>query len=240
MVGMRRDFDDMIFDFRFWRYFSRQQALIDNLANAQMRDFKTRVWMVGLLGLLLFAVREFWGMNTENLTSTFVVVGSDAFTLARIVSLLGIVIWAFIYMAFHFFGIAFLLNKLTHIELSKLAVLQLYVLSILLIEKALMFIIFVLLGVTTPVSLFSFGPLAGTFLEQPFFIFFFNQLTIFTALIIALQIRFIRAFSDYKSSHIFLLVLAMHVLMALITAAVGFVPFEEWYVRFIEGGAGVE
>lgn len=240
MVGMRRDFDDMIFDFRFWRYFSRQQELIDNLANAQMRDFKTRVWMVGLLGLLLFAVREFWGMNTENLTSTFVVAGIDAFTLARILSLVGILIWAFIYMAFHFFGIAFLLNKLTHIELSKLAVLQLYVLSILLIEKALMFIIFVLLGFTTPVSLFSFGPLAGTFLEQPFFIFFFNQLTIFTALIIALQVRFIRAFSEYKSSHIFLLVLAMHVLMALITAAVGFIPFEEWYVRFIEGGADVE
>ena len=103
-----------------------------------------------------------------------------------------------------------------------------------------MFIIFVLLGFTTPVSLFSFGPLAGTFLEQPFFIFFFNQLTIFTALIIALQVRFIRAFSDYKSSHTFLLVLAMHVLMALITAAVGFIPLEEWYVRFIEGGADVE
>lgn len=240
MVGMRRDFDDMIFDFRFWRYFSTQQELIDNLANAQMRDFKTRVWMVGLLGLLLFAVREFWGMNTENLTSTFVLAGSDAFTLARIFSLVGIVIWAFIYMAFHFFGIAFLLNKLTHIELSKLAVLQLYVIGILLIEKALMFIIFVLLGFTTPVSLFSFGPLAGTFLEQPFFIFFFNQLTIFTALIIALQVRFIRAFSDYKSSHTFLLVLAMHVLMALITAAVGFIPLEEWYVRFIEGGADVE
>lgn len=240
MVSMRRDFDDMIFDFRFWRYFSRQQELIDNLANAQMRDFKTRVWMVGLLGLLLFAVREFWGMNTENLTSIFAVAGSDAFTLARILSLVGLLIWAFIYIAFHFFGIAFLLNKLTHIELSKLAVLQLYVLSILLIEKALMFIIFVLLGFTTPVSLFSFGPLAGTFLEQPFFIFFFNQLTIFTALIIALQVRFIRAFSDYKSSHIFLLVLAMHVLMALITAAVGFIPFEEWYVRFIEGGADVE
>ncbi|MET0785693.1 MAG: hypothetical protein ABWY25_03210 [Paenisporosarcina sp.] len=230
----------MIFDFRFWRYFSRQQELIDNLANAQMRDFKTRVWMVGLLGLLLFAIRELWGMNTENLTSIFVVAGSDAYTIARMVSLLGILVWAFIYMAFHFFGIAFLLNKLTHIDLSKLAVLQLYVVAILLLEKALLYVIFILLGFTTPVSLFSFGPLAGTFLEQPFFIFFFNQLSIFTALIIALQIRFIRAFSDYKSSHIFLLVIAMHILMALITSAVGFIPLEEWVSLFVKGGADVE
>lgn len=236
----RRDFDEMIFDFRFWRYFSRQQELINQLENAHMRDFKKRVWMVGILGLLLFAIREIWGMNTDQLTSIFVTSGTDAFTLARMASLVGILLWAVIYMAFHFFGIAFLLNKLTHIELSKLAVLQLYVVAILLIEKAILFVIFFALGITTHLSLFSFGPLAGTFLEQPFFIFFFNQLSIFTALIIALQVRFIRAFSDYRSSHIFLLVISIHILMALIIAMVGLIPFEEGYVRFIEGGAGVE
>jgi len=230
----------MIFDFRFWRYFSNQQELIDNLEQAQMRDFKQRVWMVGILGLLLFAARELWGMNTEQLTSIFAVGGNDTYSLARVMSFVGILLWALIYMAFHFFGIAFLLHKLTHVELSKLAVLQLYVVAILLVEKALLFVIFILLGITTPVSLFSFGPLAGTFLEQSFFIFFFNQLSIFTALIIAIQVRFIRAFSDYKLSQIFLLVISIHILMALITAAVGFIPFEEWYVRLVEGGATVE
>lgn len=230
----------MIFDFRFWRYFTRQQELIDNLANSQMRDFKKRVWMVGILGLLLFATRELWGMNTEHLTGMFADEGYHFFTLARMMSLVGIMLWALLYMAFHFFVITFLLHKITRIEISKLAVLQLYVVAILLLEKALLFFIFVCLGVTVPVSLFSFGPLAATFLEHPFLIFFFNQLSIFTALIIALQVRFIQAFSEYKMWRIFLLVLLLNIAMALITAAVGFIPLEEWYVRFVEGGAFVE
>lgn len=230
----------MIFDFRFWRYFTRQQELIDNLASSQMRDFKKRVWMVGILGLLLFATREFWGMNTEHMTGIFLDEGNNSFTLARMMSLIGVILWALLYMAFQFFVITFLLHKLTRIEISKLAVLQLYVVAILLLEKALLFFIFIVLGVTVPVSLFSFGPLAATFLDHPFLIFFFNQLSIFTALIIALQIRFIQAFSEYKLSRIFLLVLLLNIVMALITAAVGFIPLEDWYVRFVEGGAFVE
>ena len=230
----------MIFDFRFWRYFTRQQELIDNLANSQMRDFKKRVWMVGILGLLLFASREFWGMNTEHMTGIFLDEGNNSFTLARMMSLVGVILWALLYMAFHFFVITFLLHKLTSIEISKLAVLQLYVIAILLLEKALLFFIFVVLGITVPISLFSFGPLAATFLDYPFLIFFFNQLSIFTALIIALQVRFIQAFSEYKLWRIFLLVLLLNIAMALITAAIGFIPLEDWYVRFVEGGAFVE
>lgn len=236
----RRDFDEMIFDFRFWRYFTRQQELIDTLASSQMRDFKKRVWMVGILGLLLFVTREFWGMNTEHLTGIFANEGSHFFTLARIISLVGVLLWALLYMAFHFFVITFLLHKSTRIEISKLAVLQLYVVAILLLEKAILFFVFVVLGVTVPVSLFSFGPLAATFLEHPFLIFFFNQLSIFTALIIGLQVRFIKAFSEYRLSRIFLLVLLLNIAMALITAAVGYIPLEEWFVRFVEGGAFVE
>ncbi|MGE6487362.1 hypothetical protein ACQKE5_03600 [Paenisporosarcina sp. NPDC076898] len=202
-----------------------------------MRDFKKRVWMVGLFGLLLFVTQELWGMNTQHLTSLYALGGNDPYTLARLVSLVGIILWAILYMAFHFFGIAFLLNRITGIELSKLAVLQLYVLGILLLEKAFLFFIFMMTGVTTPVSLFSFGPLAATVFENPFLVLFFNQLSIFTALIIALQVRFIRAFTDMNPRIILLIVIAIHIVMALITAAVGLIPLEEWYGRFVEGGA---
>ncbi|EPD51909.1 hypothetical protein HMPREF1210_01723 [Paenisporosarcina sp. HGH0030] len=227
----------MIFDFRFWRYLANQQELIDNLDSATMRDFKKRVWMVGLFGLLLFVTQELWGMNTQHLTSVYAFSGNDPYTLARLVSLVGIILWAVLYMAFHFFGIAFILNRITGIDLPKLAVLQLYVVGILLIEKALLFIIFLMTGATTPVSLFSFGPLAATVFDHPFLVFFFNQLSIFTALIIALQVRFIRAFTDMNPRMILLIIIGIHIGMALITSAAGLLPLEEWYGRFVEGGA---
>lgn len=226
----------MIFDFRFWRYLANQQELIDNLGSSNMRDFKKRAWMVGFFGLLLFVVQELWGMNTQHITSVYALGGKDSFAIARLVSLAGIIIWAVLYLSFHFFGIAFLLNKITGIELSKLAVLQLYVVGILLLEKALLFFIFMMLGMTTPVSLFSFGPLAATVFDHPFLVFFFNQLSIFTALIIALQVRFIRAFMDKNPIIILIIVIAIHIVMALITATVGILPLEEWFLRVVEGG----
>ncbi|MGB5944538.1 hypothetical protein [Paenisporosarcina sp.] len=227
----------MIFDFRFWRYLANQQELIDNLGFSTIRDFKKRVWMVGFFGLLLFIVQELWGMNTQQITSVYAAGGTDPFAIARLVSLAGIIIWAFLYLSFHFFGISFLLNKITGIELSKLAVLQLFVVGILLLEKALLFFIFVLLGVTTPVSLFSFGPLAATLLDHAFLVFFFNQLSIFTALIIALQVRFIRSFTEMNPRIIFLIIITIHIVMALITATVSILPLEEWYLQLVEGGA---
>jgi len=227
----------MIFDFRFWRYLSNQQELINNLDSSTMRDFKKRVWMVGILGLLLFVAQELWGMNTEHMTSLYAFGGTEPYITARLASLIGIIIWAIVYMSFHFFGIAFLLNKITGITLSKLAVLQLYVLAILLIEKALLFFIFTMMGSTTPVSLFSFGPLAATFMDHPFLVFFFNQLTIFTALIIALQVRFISAFTEMNPRLILLILVALHLVMAFITSAVGLLPLDDWFVRFVEGGA---
>ena len=226
----------MIFDFRFWRYLANQQELIDNLGTSNMRDFKKRAWMVGFFGLLLFVLQELWGMNTQHITSVYALGSHDSFALARLVSLAGIIIWAVLYLSFHFFGIAFLLNKITGIVLSKLAVLQLYVVGILLIEKALLFLIFMMLGITTPVSLFSFGPLAATVFDHPFIVFFFNQLSIFTALIIALQVRFIRSFTDMNARTIFLIVIAIHMVMALITATVSILPLEEWFIRVVEGG----
>lgn len=226
----------MIFDFRFWRYLANQQELIENLGSSTMRDFKKRVWIVGFFGLMLYIAQELWGMNTQHITSVYAFGGNDPYTIARLVSLVGIIIWAVLYMAFHFFGIAFLLNRMTGIELSKLAVLQLYVVGILLIEKALLFFIFMMVGMTTPVSLFSFGPLAATIFDHPFLVFFFNQLTIFTALIIALQFRFIRAFTDMNPRIIFGMILAIHIVMALMTSAIGLLPIEDWFVRVVEGG----
>ena len=93
------------------------------------------------------------------------------------------------------------------------------------------------MGVTTPVSLFSFGPLAVTFFDHPFLIFFFNQLSIFTALIIALQVRFIRSFRDINPRTLYLIIIAIHIVMALLTAVISILPHEEWYLQLVEGGA---
>ena len=146
----------------------------------------------------------------------------------RITSLLSTIIFSLIYMAFHFFGIAYVLHKMTGVQLSKATIMQFFVVSLLLLEKAAIFAVFAILGYTTAFSFFSFGPLAATFLNNEFFIYFFNQLSIITAVVIALQFRFLRAFTAMSTSKLMILLIVLHLVLAALTAGISVLPLGEW------------
>lgn len=230
----------MIFDFKFWHYFVRQGQLIHNLDNAEMRNFNKRLAWIFSLGLLLFALREIWGMNTATLTPYLAVGDMDTYTLARWVSLAGTLIWAGIYLAFHTYGVAFLFNSLLDVPWRLALVTQTYVTALLLIEKALLFFIFSILGYATSLSVFSFGPLASLIFDHPFIILTFNQLTIFTSLIIAIQYRFLRNYVKYTPQLLLFGLIGLHVLVAVAIGAMSFVPIADILAGFTEGGGSVE
>ncbi|WP_144511976.1 hypothetical protein [Bacillus sp. FJAT-22090] len=225
----------MFFEFRFWKYLFNRNELISSLKDSTMRSFEKRVWLVAFLGVLLFALRDLWGMHTEELTSIFVGGFEDTFVIARITSLVGAIIWSIIYMAFHFFGLAFLIHKITKVELSKVAVLQLFVVALLLMEKAFIFFLYAVVGYTTEFSILSFGPLAATFLENEFFTYFFNELTIITALVIAIQFQFLRAFTTMSSRNLLLILIAIQLVLAVLVSGIQVLPIESWF----EGGKTV-
>jgi hypothetical protein len=230
----------MVFDFKFWHYFTRQGELIHNLQNGEMRRFNKRLGWIIAFGILIFALREIWGMNTGTLTPYLAMGQWAEYTLARWTSLAGTLIWAGVYLAFHSYGTAFLFWKVLKMPWRAAIVMQTYVLGLLVIEKGLTFLIFALAGYTMPVSLFSFGPLAATFVSIPFLIFFFNQLTLFTSLIIAVQYRYIRSFTQYSPKLILLLLIVLHILAALAVASLSFVPIGDMLTDFTRGGPSVE
>ncbi|MGO1057631.1 hypothetical protein ACTL32_00735 [Planococcus sp. FY231025] len=205
-----------------------------------MQKFNRRLAWIFAFGLLLFAVREIWGMNTASLTPYLANGLWSDYTLARWTSLLGTLLWAGIYMAFHTYGVAYLFLLLTKMRWRPALVMQSYVLALLLIEKALLFLVFAVAGYTMPVSLFSFGPLAATFLDMPFLTFFFNQLTVFTALIIAFQYRFVRSFTEVAPKKLLFVLILVYVLVALAIAGLSYVPIGEMLGDFTRGGASVE
>ncbi|MBD7943311.1 MULTISPECIES: hypothetical protein [Psychrobacillus] len=222
----------MFFEFRFWKYLFHQQELAMSLKDSTMRDFKGRVWFVVLCGVLLFALRDVWGMHTEGLTSLFAKGFGETYVIARIVSLIGAILWSLIYIAFYFFGISYILHKLTNVDLAKIAVLQLFVVSLLLMEKAFVFILYSLVGYTTDFSVLSFGPMAALFLSNKFFIYFFNELSLVTGLIVALQYQFLRIYTDLSGRNLIIILIAIPVVLALLVAGFEILPIEKW----IEGG----
>lgn len=223
----------MFFEFRFWKYlFNRNNLIVSLKEDATMRGFQSRVWFVAIFGILLFALRDIWGLHTEELTALFVNGYEDTFTIARIISLIGTIFWSLLYMGFHFFVIAFILHKITQVELSKVAILQLFVVAFLLMEKAFNYFLYAVVGYATDYSVLSFGPLAATFIEQSYVNCFFNELSLITGLIVAIQFHFLRSFTAMSTRNLFLLLLGIQVILALITAGFEVLPIESW----IEGG----
>lgn len=225
----------MFFEFRFWKYLFHQQDLANSLKDATMRSFKGRVWMVALLGVLLFALRDIWGMHTEGLTTLFAKGFGETYIIARIVSLIGAILWSLVYMAFYFFLISYVLHKLTDVELSKVAVLQLFVVGLLLLEKALVFVLYAIVGYTTDFSVLSFGPMAEVFLDNKFFVYFFNELSLITGLIVAIQFQFLRNYTELSTRNLIIILIAIPIVLALLVAGFEMLPIETW----IEGGQAV-
>ncbi|MGH2316954.1 hypothetical protein ACRC6Q_04250 [Planococcus sp. SE5232] len=230
----------MISDFRFWHFFPRQGQLIHNIQNTEMRNVNKRIACIIAIGLLVFAISEIWGMNTDSLTPLLAAGMWDAYTLARWTSLVGTLLWAGFYLAFHLYGAAFLFSKILRMPWRAAIIMQTYVTALLVIEKGLVFALFSVTGFTMPVSIFSFGPIAATFLDNHFLIYFFNQLTLFTSLIIAVQYRFIRSFTKINPKLILFGLIILHIFAALIVASFGLIPVDDMLSGFMEGGNSVE
>ena len=227
----------MFFNFTFRQYLTNPNRLADDLQTSTIHGFRKRIIFVFLAGLLLYGARSWWGMGTESLTPLIATMTTADFTMARVASLVGSLIWSGIYLSFHFFGMAYILHLLTNIPYKKLLPLQLIVASLLLVEKALVFIVFLVKGAAANYSFLSFGPLATTYLENNFLILFLNQLTITTALIIALQFSFIQAFAENSKRSVLLWsLIGIHLVIALVTAAVGFIPIETLFDSIFDGG----
>ncbi len=231
----------MFFNFTFRHYLTNPHHLAEQVQTSSIRGFKSRIFFIFLTGLLLYGVRSWWGMGTESITSLLTTMSTTEFTMARYASLLGSLLWSLIYISFHFFGFAFLLSIVTSIPFKKLLPLQLLMTAILLMEKLVIFLVFAVKGATANVSFLSFGPLAATYLETNYLILFLNQLTITTALIIALQYRFILSYTAFtQKKRLLWILIGIHITMALITAAVGFIPAESWLDMITGGGVGNE
>lgn len=230
----------MFFNFTFRHFLMNPYRLAKNLKQSAMQGFWQRVTLVFLASLLLFSLRSLWGINTENFTS-FMTTSTADYTLARYASLLGSMIWSVIYVAFHLFGVAYILSFVIGISFKKLLPMQLLMTGLLLLEKTIIFALFYFTGTATNLSFLSFGPLASTYFELPFFIFFFNQLTITTAVIIAYQYSFIRTYGDmHKKYRLLLMLVGLHLFMAIFTASIGLLPVEDLFDKIVGGGAGNE
>ena len=165
----------MFFDYRFWHFLTRPFELASQLQTGTMRHFNRRLYLVFLAGIIVFVLREAWGMGTETLTSLMSTMSTTDYIIARYASLAGTLLWSILYIAFHVFGIAWILSILTKIPYRQLVPLQVLIAGVLLMEKAIIFIVFCIarrfsqpfIPIIRSTCRYSYGELVSNLVFEP-------------------------------------------------------------------------
>ncbi|WP_341301650.1 hypothetical protein MHB44_03815 [Lysinibacillus sp. FSL H8-0500] len=222
----------MFYHYKFWHSLKNPTYFTNIVEEGEIAGYKKRVFTVFILFVLLFAAREFWGMGTENLTSLFAMDLQNEYYVARLLSMVGAILWATVYFCFHYYGVTYILHLLTDIPYTWIKKIQLYVVTFLLIEKAILFVVFYAAGYTTLFSFLSLAPLALQVIETDFLLFTFNQITITTIVIVIVQYLFLSKWEEAASRKLLIVkLIGIQLFMALFIGMISVLPIKEWIAR---------
>ena len=223
----------MFYDYAFFKSLFHPSTLTNALAKeAEIRGYKLRVGIVLFFTLLIFALQNLWGMGTAGLSYLFATNETSAYFVARVISFVLAIIWAILFFVFHYYLIAFVLATFTELPKPWVRHVQLFVVAIFMVEKAILLAIFYAVGFTTNLNFFSLAPLIAKVTSEPIILFTVNQLSVFSVLAIIVQYAFLKRWME-ASAHKGLLakIIAIHVVLAIIIGLLSSMPLQQWIVR---------
>lgn len=222
----------MFYHYKFWHSLTHPTYFTQIVENGEITGYKKRSFTVFILFILLFAAREFWGMGTESLTTLFAMDFHDEYYVARLLSMVGAILWAILYFCFHYYGVTYLLHLFTEIPYKWIQTVQLYVVTFLLLEKAILFAVFYGVGYSTTFSFFSLAPLVQQFIDTDAVLFAINQLTVATVLTIVVQFTFLSKWEEETSRKALLAkIIFLQIIMAIFVGMISVLPLQEWLIR---------
>lgn len=222
----------MFYHYKFWHSLTHPTSFTQIVENGEMTGYKKRAFTIFILCIFLFMAREFWGLGTESLTTLFAMDVHDDYYMARLLSMVGAVLWAILYFCFHYYGITYFIHLVTEIPYKWIQKVQLYVVTFLLLEKAILFAVFYGVGYSTTFSFLSLAPLAQQMIDTDFVLFAINQLTVATVLTIVVQYTFLSKWEEETSRKALLAkIIVLQIFMALFVGMISVLPLQEWLIR---------
>lgn len=223
----------MNYIFSYWKTLKNPSSLTELVQGEEdypLKGYKKAVWIVFILTILLYVIRDVWGIYTFQLTEILVSGQMDRYVLARLLSIVGAAIVGACYFLFQYYFVSYVLSLFTDIPFRWIQKVQLYVISIIITFKCLEFIIFIIVKYTTLFSPFSAAAIFAQFTTFSWTLFFINQLNIATFLTIVIQYLFLEHWDENRKSLLFKLII-VQLLLAMAVATISITPFYEWIGR---------
>ena len=225
----------MTYIFQFWHTLKNPASLSYLLEKEEdhgpLQGYKKSVFVVLLLTISLFVLRDIWGMYTERLTGLLGQGFIDRYVFARYISVIGAILLGVFYFIFHYYVVTYFISLLTDIPYKWIQKVQLYVLTSLLLFNFLEFIIFAIIQYVPIFSPFSLAAIVAQFTPNLWVLYFFNQIAFSTFITIVIQYIFLEQWSDDGRKTLLSKLLAVQILIAIVVATVSISPVIEWIAR---------
>ncbi|GLC87865.1 hypothetical protein [Lysinibacillus piscis] len=222
----------MLYDYKFWHSLTHPAMLAKAVEDGEIRGYHKRVLVVFFLFMALIIAREYWGIGTEGLTTLFATNQQNAYYVARLLSMVGALFVGILYFSFHYYGVTYILYVLTDIPYKWIQKVQLYAIVFVLIEKAILFVVFYAVGYTTTFSFLSFAPIVQQAISTEVVLFTINQLTVATVLTVIVQYVFLAKWEEVAEHKLLLVkITLLQLLIAIFIGMISVLPLQQWLVR---------
>ena len=225
----------MTYIYQFWHTLKNPSSLTYLVEKEEehgvLQGYKKTVFIVLLLSVLLFVLRDFWGMYTERLT---VLIGEgliDRYILARYISLIGAILLGIIYFLFYYYIVTYIISIITDIPFKRIQKVQIYVIPTLLLFNFLEFIIFSIIQFVPLFSPFSLAAIVAQFTPNLWVLYFFNQIACSTVITIMIHYTFLAQWIDEGHKSLLIKLIAVQIFLAAMVATFSTSPFIEWIER---------
>ncbi|HWK24389.1 MAG TPA: hypothetical protein VNS08_15280 [Ureibacillus sp.] len=227
----------MDYQFRFWHALLNPSKLAFALDNQetdyQIKGYRSRFFILLGLTIVFFVLRAIWGMGTENLTYLYATNLEEEYITSRYLAVLGAIIKGLLFFAFHYYFITLCLSILTDYSFKAISKVQVFVIASILIEKAILFLVYAVAGYTTPISFLSLGPISTYLTDENFVVYFFNQLSIATIVTVLIQYMYLSKWEDESKGLLLAKIIAIQIFFALITAGISVIPIYDYVSRVV-------
>lgn len=226
-----------MYEYKFWQQLSQPSHLTHSLENSEdgkLQGYKKCLWIIFSFTFLFFIARNFWGMNTVDLTALLVNGEGDLYSFARMMSLIGAALAGILFFTFHYYGVTYIIYLFTDIPYRWIQKVQLYVIGVIVLEKIVTMVVFAIAGFATPYTFFSLAPMMAYVYYQDYLLYFLNQLTVASVVTIWIQYTFLSKW-DTRPKALLVKLIIIQVVLAALVALFSMLPLSTW----IEGWLGL-
>ncbi|MBY0123511.1 hypothetical protein [Bacillus sp. S/N-304-OC-R1] len=202
-------------------------TLVYQIMNAEkVRGLWKKAALLCFMSIILYALYGFYGVGMDFLTKEITEFDMKELETMKLLVIVGRLIWGVIYSILVLFGFSVILWATLDMSYIKIVVVQLFVLCILLFEKAVVLPICILLGIGLEASPFSIGVIARYLSTSSILVYFLSHFSLFKLWAVIFQYKILKGLSERNPKTVLIMIIIVNLLIWLVSSLLSYLEIE--------------